>query len=81
MKFEFDKKELEVVANSGKIGVFIEKATKLLKAKLVKGQSGQIKQTGCPKMQKGADLGGGKTIHEGEIVDFRGVYGSFFSAQ
>ncbi len=35
MKFEFDKKELEVVANFGKIGVFTEKATKLLEAKAI----------------------------------------------
>ena len=29
-KFEFNKKELDVVTNSGKIGVFIEKAAELL---------------------------------------------------
>jgi hypothetical protein len=34
--------------------------------------------TGCPRIQKGTNLGGGKTIPEGEIVDSRGIFESFF---
>lgn len=34
--------------------------------------------TGCPRIQKGTNLGGGKTIPEGEIVDSMGILESFF---
>lgn len=43
ISFEFNKKELEEIANSGKLGVFVEKATELfrqnLKAELVNNVS------------------------------------------
>ena len=34
--------------------------------------------TGCPRIQKGTNLGGGKTIPDGEIVDSMGIFESFF---
>ena len=52
---------------------------RLERAGVVSGASrwGQI-FSGCPRIQKGNNSGGGKTIPEGEIVDSRGVFESHF---
>ena len=51
ISFEMNKKELEQISNSGKLGVFVEKATELfrrdLKAELVNSISSGSISLGC----------------------------------